>query len=469
MESLNNISQKVPGKVKAIYGSIEFANSLALILFTTFGMYYLTTVAGVSPGIAGSIIAVGSLANAIFGPIMGVISDGCKSKYGRRKPFLLAAAVPFGLTTWLLFTDFGFEGMANVIYYFVMVVLFYAALAMLDVPYTSLGAEVTKDYDERSSLNSWRSFFCMVASIIAGAFPISIAVAIGAGMGSEAKGWSITALLFGVVCTLVILLGWKMTRGYETYREDNEQTKLKDSLVAFKNKSFLYVMAIYSLGLGAYAVGLTVQVYYLTDFVGCNETETTINMLIYNVAALAWIPAINMVSQKFSKKVAWVTFFGIWLAVLIVTFFFVDPGEIVFTYILSVFAGAGGMIGYTVGWSMLPDCIEVDELKRGKRREGMYYGILTIVQKGSAALITFITGIALEVIGYDETLAVQAADTALGIRSLYVWGAGVCIILSFVFVKVYPLTRERHAKLLAAIEAKRKGEEPDLTDLEKLL
>lgn len=118
---------------------------------------------------------------------------------------------------------------------------------------------------------------------------------------------------------------------------------------------------------------------------------------------------------------------------------------------------------------MLPDSIEVDEFKTGQRREGLYYGILTIVQKASSALVIFIGGLLLELANYDETLAVQTAATNEGIKLIYTFGTIFFILLSFVFVLKYPLTREKHAKLLKAIEQKKAGEEPDITGIENLV
>ena len=461
--------EKVSLRTKIAYGSIEFSNTLGMVLFTSFGMYFLTDIAGIAPGIAGTITAVATLINALVGPLFGIMSDSCKSKYGRRRPFIAAAALPTGIIVWLLFTDFGFEGITKVVYFFVMVALLYAVLCLLDVPYTSLGAEITKDYDERTSLNFWRSLFCQIASIIAGAFPISIAAAIGTAINDAPKGWSIMALIFGVASTVMILIGWRGTRGQEKHREDNEKFSLKDSLSTFKNKSFLYVIGMYSAGIAAYSIGLMVNVYYMTSYVEMSENQVTLALVIFNIAAVCWLPLIPVISKKFSKKVSWVLFFSIWALSILLIYLFVQPGDVTEIYILSALGGAGSMVAYTVGWAMLPDCIEVDELTTGQRREGLYYGILTIVQKGSSALVIFIGGLLLEMIGYDETAAIQSAATNSGLKNIYAWVTIFFILLSFVFVELYPITREKHSRILAAIKQKKEGREPDMEGIEEFL
>lgn len=469
MQEGYQINQKLPLRSKVAYGTVEFCNTLGLVLFTSFGMYFLTDVALLSPGVAGVVTAVGTLINAITGPLIGVWSDNCKSKYGRRRPFIIASAIPFCITVWLLFTNWGFTGGLQTAYYLVVVTLFYGIMCCIDVPYTSLGAEMTQDYDERTSLNFWRSLFCQIASIISGALPISIAAMIGTAVNNVSMGWSIMAGIFAVISAIFILIGWNGTRGKEMHREESDKLNLKDSLEALKNKSFLGVIGIYSSGIAAYSIGLMVNVYFLTDYVGLSENNVTIVLLIFNVAAIIWLPFIPKVSGKYSKRVAWVVFFGIWGLTILLTLIIVRPGSFVSICIITFFGGAGSMVAYTVGWAMLPDSIEIDEFKCGKRREGLFYGILTIVQKGSSALVIFIGGLLLEMVNYDETLAVQSAATCEGVRFIYVIGTLFFILLSFFFVWKYPITREKHHKLIKALDAKKTGEEPDITGIEDLI
>lgn len=277
------------------------------------------------------------------------------------------------------------------------------------------------------------------------------------------------ALIFGVASTVMILIGWRGTRGQEKHREDNEKFSLKDSLSTFKNKSFLYVIGMYSAGIAAYSIGLMVNVYYMTSYVEMSENQVTLALVIFNIAAVCWLPLIPVISKKFSKKVSWVLFFSIWALSILLIYLFVQPGDVTEIYILSALGGAGSMVAYTVGWAMLPDCIEVDELTTGQRREGLYYGILTIVQKGSSALVIFIGGLLLEMIGYDETAAIQSAATNSGLKNIYAWVTIFFILLSFVFVALYPITREKHSRILAAIKQKKEGREPDMEGIEEFL
>lgn len=443
------------------YGFSELGGTLALMCFTTFGMYYFTTVIGMSPGIAGTISALGSIASAIAAPIVGILSDGCKSKYGRRRPFMAGVAVPFGIVIWLLFTDFGFDGSMQSIYYALIVIIFYACICCMDVPYTSLGAEMTKDYDERSKLNSFRSFFSMVASILGGALPITIAAQIGLMINNEKMGWSIMAAFFGVITTISTLITWRATRGKEQYKDDNPKVRIKDFLSTFSNKPFRYVLGFYSAGIAAYAICMLVGTYYFIYYAQLTEGQVSIAFTILNVAGLCWLPLIPVVMTKFSKQVAWIVFMGIWVISLLATFFFVKPGDVILVYVLCAVGGAGSMVAYTVGWAILPDSIEVDEFNTGKRREGIYYSVLSLVQKGSQAVVIWIGGLLLEVFKFDGMAEVQSTFTANGIRWMYTIGGVIFVVISFILVIRYPLSREKHAALCEAIEKKKNNEEYD--------
>ena len=451
------------------YGFSELGGTLALMCFTTFGMYYFTTIIGMSPGIAGTISALGSLASAVAAPVAGVFSDGCKSRYGRRRPFLAGVSVPLGIAVWLLFTDFGFSTSAQTIYYALIVIIFYACICFMDVPYTSLGAEMTKDYDERSKLNSFRSFFSMIASILGGALPITIAAQIGMSINDEKMGWSVMAAFFGVITTISVLITWKTTKGKELYRDDNPKVNLKDFLSTFKNKPFRYVIGFYSAGIAAYAIFMLVGTYYMIYYVQMTESQVSIALTIINIAGLGWLPLIPVVMTRYSKQAAWLVFMGIFALSSLATFIFVHPGDVILIYVLNIIAGAGVMVAYTVGWAILPDSIEVDEFKTGKRREGIYYSVISLVQKASQALVIWAGGLILELIGFDGAAAMQSEFTANGIRWMYTIGGVIFLAISFILVIRYPLSREKHKALCEAIEKKKNGEEYDTSKFEDIL
>jgi GPH family glycoside/pentoside/hexuronide:cation symporter len=152
-------SRKLLFKTKLGFGAAEFSSSLTWTMISVLFMYFLTDVVGMSPAFAGFVIMVGTIWDAFTDPTLGIVSDRIKSRWGRRRPFLLAVAVPYGLITWLLFSDFGLGQWQTSVYFILVIVLYYTAATALEVPYTSLTAEMTEDYDERANLISFRAAF----------------------------------------------------------------------------------------------------------------------------------------------------------------------------------------------------------------------------------------------------------------------------------------------------------------------
>lgn len=137
----SNRNGKVPISVKLGFGM----GSISYLMFTllyTYGMYFFTDVVGIAPAFAGTIFAIGTLWDAITDPLIGSWSDNIKTKWGRRRPVVLGVTIPYVLFSWLLLTDFGFGQLMTNIYFVVIIILYYTASTLFDVPYSALGAEL---------------------------------------------------------------------------------------------------------------------------------------------------------------------------------------------------------------------------------------------------------------------------------------------------------------------------------------
>jgi GPH family glycoside/pentoside/hexuronide:cation symporter len=139
----------------------------------------------------------------------------------------------------------------------------------------------------------------------------------------------------------------------------------------------------------------------------------------------------------------------------------VRPGNDITLYIVFFFMSVMALVPYQIGWSIIPDCVEVDEYKTGARREGLYYGTVNFIQKGGSALAIFAGGLMLEMVGYNSELATQTAETMEGVRLILVGGTAIMTIMGIVFLAFYPLSKAKHGTILDAIEARKNGKEVD--------
>jgi sugar (glycoside-pentoside-hexuronide) transporter len=450
---------RLPFVVKFGYGGAEGANSLTWTLFYIFFMFFATDVVKMNPASAGFIMMVATMWDAVTDPCIGVWSDRTKSRWGRRRPFILLSAVPFGIASWLLFTDFGLSPRWTIAYYLFMVILYFFFYTTLQIPYTALAAEMTQDYDERTNLVSYRTAWGQVTSLIAGALPLVVVKYIGDKFGGIRFGWSLMAAVFGLLCIPQILLTWRVTRGYELFPE-NITITLKDVLSALKNRSFVYTMGLYTFCI----VGVTMSgadvMYYMKYYMGFDDDQSSIAFAILFGCTVLWIPLINVTAEKLGKRAAFNIFIGMWAFVQCFAIMKIKPINHIFFYILILLASAGVVTTYMLTWAMIPDVTEVDEYKTGQRREGLYYGFASFVQKASCAIALGINGIILNWTGYVPGIP-QSHDTLFGIKLLYGWGTAFFLIISIILCFLMPLTREKHRALREALQLKKEGKEYD--------
>lgn len=473
MEQLKReeVNKPLPFKVKLGYGSTGYAAIMTLSIFIVYGMFFLTDVVGLDATFAGVILSIGTIWDAITDPLVGRWSDHRDPEKGRRRPFLRWVAVPFGLIAWLLFTDFNLSPVASKIYFVVIAICFYTVQTLLDVPYTALGAEMTTDYDERSSLNSSRNFFATISGIIS-AFTMSMVFFFAEKLGSVERGWSMTAGLFAMVAIITIIIGYRSTKGYELKfvhkeKKHNQLEFIKDVL---KNKIFRYTAGLFSFSL----IGLTIQnsaiIYYFIYYLGLDEIQISSAMLAAWLPGIVWVPVINMISQKWSKKAAWNICMSLWAigTAVMIMFVLTPSSNFLIVCLAQVFVGIGLVSQYQIVWSMIPDIIEVDEFKSGLRREGSYYGLIAFIQKALTALTMLVSGYVLTKIGYEPNVA-QSAETLSSMKVWIAYGGGVFLMLSVVVASLNPMNRARHKALVEAIKNKNSGQKYDTKDFDILL
>jgi glycoside/pentoside/hexuronide:cation symporter, GPH family len=409
---------RLPIWLKFSYGAAEGSNTLGWTIFYVYFLFFLTDVVGLSPSFAGLVMMIGTLWDAVTDPAVGIWSDRTKSKLGRRRPFILFAAIPYGISVWLLFTDWGLSPVMTKAYFIAAVILYFFVFTCLNIPYTSLAAEMTQDYDERTSLISYRAGWSQVFSIAAAALPLILvkyfSERFGSGVGStDPAGWTITTGIFGVLMIFPILWTWRATRGRELFPEETKISFKDIFRGALRNRPFLYIVGICALSGIGLNIAAAVMVYFMKYYMNFTEAQQSLAFLFFFACTILWIPLITLTSTKLEKRWAYIIYIGLWAVVQGIGVMLVKPGNIVLFYALAILA-SGGVIAVTmINWMMIPDVVEVDEFKTGQRREGLYFGITTFVGKTASAVALWINGIVLEQVGYVANVP-QTKHTLLG-------------------------------------------------------
>ena len=221
------MNKKLSVKTKIGYGIGCVCDNTLYTLSGTYLLLYLTTVAGVQPALAGTISAVGSVWEALVGPIMGSLSDNTVSRFGKRKPFMMFAAIPVAVITSLLFTAINAGPVVKGVYYTVAIILFWTSFSMEFVPYMSWGADLTDDYHERTSLRAYSYVFGQVGMLIGMVLPtIIVDWAMNLGKSTQ-QSWQLVGMFCGIAAGAALLISAFSVKNTDLKKDDPELIRMK--------------------------------------------------------------------------------------------------------------------------------------------------------------------------------------------------------------------------------------------------
>ncbi|MCA9947354.1 MAG: MFS transporter, partial [Anaerolineales bacterium] len=380
---------------KLAFGIGDLGPALVASIQGFFLNAFLLDIAGIRPGLAGIIFLIVKIWDSVNDPLVGRLTDQTNSRWGRRRPWLLFGAVPFGLAWFLqwLVPDWSQAGLFW--YYLLVALLLDTGFTAVNVPYTALTPELTQDYDERTSLNSFRFSF----SILGGLAALAIHSVLIESFPSVTQGYAVSAAVMGAVIVISNLITFAFTKESYFQESEKEDPGLVESVrIALQNRPFLYVVAIYLLSWLCIQFVQANMLLYVRYWVGGEDRFIQLAFAL-QVSAFVFLVFWSRMSQKWGKQTVYYVGMSFWIGVEI-ALFFVQPGQFNLVLILAALAGVGVSIGYLIPWSMLPDVVELDELETGQRREGIYYGFFVFLQKLGISLGLALSNFILEAAGY---------------------------------------------------------------------
>ena len=449
------LSEKLPAKLKVLYGVADLGIAMLTASIQFWLLFFYTDIAHIDPALAGTALMVGKLTwDAINDPFFGYLSDKTKTRWGRRRPWMLVGAIPLGLATWLMFSiPAGLTGIKAFLAVLITFLLFDTFHTMCSVTYYAMTPELTFDYNERTSLTTIREVYTVVGYILGAAITTILAGVFQSAFHLTTKGsWSAIGATFGAIAAITVLTTALTVK--ERKRAElvpSAMPPLKSVLQTFKNKPFMQLMAAQFLSSFSFTLLTTLLPYYLIYQLNMEAQLPLVMMLMLVFIGIFLFPW-KAVSDKISKGVSYAI--GLFIASLavIATFFYPHaPSPLI--YITAIVAGIGFSGQWVFPWSMIPDVVEYDQLQTGERREGIYYGMWAFLGKFTGALGIAVSGWALKLFGYVPNAA-QTPQALLGIRLFFGPVPAIVLILSLPLLIWYPITRASHAKLLADIKAK---------------
>ena len=337
------------------------------------------------------------------------------------------------------------------VYYGLAYVFYDLAASFVYMPYYALTPELSDDYDERTSLTSYRMFYSIVGSMIAFIVPLAV-------IGVMAPESSSAILAVGVAMAVISAAPFFLVFFSTHERAEFQQLKppgIKESLrAAFRNKPFLFSLGIFLFSFGALEIMQSMLLYFLRYRMNLEEQSDLIAGCLFGAALLS-LPFWNWLSGRWDKRVAYMCGM-LFLGLVMTTIIFIPPAwGLAPILVIAALAGIGFGAVQVLPWSMLPDAIEWDELKTGSRHEGMFYSLVTLFRKMASSLTIPLTLLVLGWTGYAANAAQQPQAAITGIRVMMGPVPAALLLVGVVFAWFYPLNRKRFEAVRAELAQKR--------------
>ena len=457
------MTARLSRREKWAYGSGDLSFSLITTIVGAYFAIFLTDVVGVPAAVAALAIFVGGTWDYINDPIIGYISDRTRSRWGRRRPFLLFGAIPLMLAfTFMWWRPPFTEPVALGVYFSLVFIVYEMVATFAYMPYLALTPELTSDYDERTALMSTRAFFSILGSLIAFTIPIMM---VGGFHPENAGRVLLMGAVFGIICIVPLWLVFFGTREREEFMR-RPPKGIRESIGAMRhNRPFMFSLVIYLFTWVMVAIIQLIMLYYI-KYVIQQEGQSDLIMATIFVVAMIALPMRERISRRLNKRWAYIAGMA-FLAVVLLALSSLSPStSLTLILAICVLAGIGVSAAHVIPWSMLPDAIEYGELHTGERHEGMFYSLITLAQKIAVSVALPLALLILDRAGYVPNSSVQPESAVNGIRLIAGPIPAVLIGLGILFAFLYPLGRENYTEIARALEARRKsGSIPPKGDL----
>ena len=481
---------KLTKKKKIGYALGLAADSLLYNMYYTYFLTFLVQIIHIKPNLAGIVIFISIAWDAITDPIIGNISD--RPGVDKRK-MMLKSVLPLAICFVAVWSPvgpriFGASQALNMVFYTVISIAIWLFYTLYTIPYYAVVPELTEDYDERTELRG--------NSSLVNAFCIGLGNALPAlvGVGAItyfhiAGGLSIIAVITGFICA-ASLKGVYQARTQQEGEPMHKGLGVGETAKAFGQilqlkpvKFFLLFVFFFLAGNSMLQSNLS---YMVVDCIGADYSEgiaIVIGVLVVTMAVT--VPVVTKVSEKTDRRTACLIFITISAAGMVLMKLFgldITVGNFKIMLIMApLMLGVGLSTFWTVFYSMAYDIVELDEFvngSHGERRESVITAFPQLIQKFGSATGILLQGVILSAYGYDTT-AEAGADAATFVRpSDHIVGGmenvstvipAAVVIISLIFLVLYPMTRKTYNALTIQLKNKREGKEYGTDGLEKLL
>ncbi|MEA3493903.1 MAG: MFS transporter [Candidatus Margulisiibacteriota bacterium] len=428
-------------KLEYSFGAI--ATALSYQAFSTYIIFFYVDVVKLPASLAAVAMLIYAIWNAINDPIAGFVSDHTHTRWGRRIPYILFGAIPFGLIYFLVwtppFTDFN-QVFWLFLYFLGFICLFDTFYTVTILNWASLYPEMFPTLEERSEVNAYRQSFGMLGLILGIAGPPLI-------YGSLGWGWM--GAIFGIIISLALLVALRGCFEHKQFCQEKQIPLLKSFKATLKNRSFLTFVFANLFVQYAFTIILASIPFFAKYVLNEGATGTAAILAAAFLTAIPMLYVWEKLTIRFGAKRCFMATMII-LAVLLVPLFFVETFMAALISSALIGIGLAGFI--LIVDIILADIIDEDETNTGTRREGMYFGANAFITRFAIGLEAFSMGIVFVLAQYNPYIFTQTREFLSGLRLLIAGFPIVALLLAFLIMWFYPLSGKRLEELRGKVK-----------------
>lgn len=464
---MTNQSNKIPVVEKIAYGLGDMASNLFYQTFTMFLLYFYTDVFGITAAAAGTMFLVVRMLDTFYDPLVGVLADRTKSKYGKFRPWILYTVIPFGAVGFLTFFTPEIATSAKVVYAYITYTAMMFIYSTINVPYGALMAVMTSNSLERTSLSAFRSISAFVGGLIVQGFTLKLINYFGLlnthadGSANEQFGFSIAMGIYSVLAVIMFLTTFFVCK--ERIKPINEQSNSlrEDIKDLFKNVPWLILTVVGIMTCLYVAIRNGSIIYYFKYYA---NNAGTAHLFGFEIGAEALISSFMVAGTAFSilgtvllkPMAAWVGKKNVYIlsmalgTVLSMAYYFLNKDQITLMFVFQALCNFAVGPAMAMMWSMYADTADYSEWKNGRRATGLIYSSANFAQKFGWSIGGAIAGYLLAYFGFVAN-APLTPDTEKGVRILFSFMPAIWSLIAVIALFFYNLDENKVKEINAEL------------------
>ena len=417
-------------------------------------LIFYTDTFGISAAAAGTIMLIARFWDMASDPVMGVIADRTKTRWGKFRPYILWMALPYSILAVMAFSTPNFSESGKVLYAGITYILLMTVFTAINLPYSSLGAVMTSDSNERAGLNSYRFIFAFVGQFIVSGTALYLANYFG--KGDSAKGYQYTLILFSIISFILFMITFKTTKERVQPPKKQKENLKEDFKNLFKNRPWVILFFVGIVSFIMFAMQNLSVAYYFKYYIG-NEEGVQLFNVIGTVALIVAIPFSKPLAKRFGNRNVFLAsslLSGLFFCLIYV------PGkdDLYLIYAFNILAKMAYAPAVPLLWTMLGDTADYSEWKTGRRATGLTFSAATFAQKAGWGIGGALAGWLLAAFNFEAN--VEQTQTAItGIKLMISVFPGILYMSCSILLFFYSIDQKTCMVMQEDLEARREAEE----------